>query len=309
MMKSMKTRGFTLIELLVVVAVIAILAALLLPALALAKAKAQQAGCLSNLRQWGVAEQMYIADYRDTLPSDGMNPDYDGVAGYANGVGIPCGPDDPSTWFNLLPPYWFGKTLAYYADRHINWATGLPDLTTPENYLPFPGRTGSKVWFCPSATMSDADVAALGTSPPGSGGFFSYAQPIDLKDIVGTATTTEPGTTYPYPQMPKITTYPKPSATVLMFDQLFNPNTEPYASNPDDSQWDSTNPGNRFKELASRHNKGAVINFCDGHAQYYKDYYVTNDCDFSDSLECYGPGKPAVPDIIWNPAYRAALGY
>jgi prepilin-type processing-associated H-X9-DG protein len=94
-----------------------------------------------------------------------------------------------------------------------------------------------------------------------------------------------------------------------MFDQLFNPNIEPYYSNSGDDKYDSENPANRFKEFASRHNNGGVIVFCDGRAQYYKDYYVTNFCDFSTSLECYGQGKPAVPDIIWNPAFRAALGY
>ena len=56
-------KGFTLIELLVVIAIIAILAALLLPALANAKKKAQQAQCLSNLKQLATAGLMYQSDY------------------------------------------------------------------------------------------------------------------------------------------------------------------------------------------------------------------------------------------------------
>ena len=85
-------KGFTLIELLVVIAIIALLMAILMPALAKVRNKAKAAVCLSNLKQWGAIFEMYTDD------NDG----------YFQGgwtTGVLCG----ERWFNLLRPY-FGDS-------------------------------------------------------------------------------------------------------------------------------------------------------------------------------------------------------
>ena len=80
--------GFTLIELLVVIAIIAILAAILFPVFAQARAKARQTSCTSNMKQVGLAVLMYTSDYDEMLPW-----------GASNGGGT------TTTWYDLAEPY------------------------------------------------------------------------------------------------------------------------------------------------------------------------------------------------------------
>src|SRR5262245_29592676 len=92
-------RGFTLIELLVVIAIIAILAALLLPALARAKSHAKRVACLSNLKQWGLALNIYYDDNEGYIPRESF-----GSGTVLNNWAQVRDPNNYDVWYNAVPP-------------------------------------------------------------------------------------------------------------------------------------------------------------------------------------------------------------
>lgn len=81
-----RPKGFTLRELLVLIAIIALLRAILIPALSIAKKQAKTAICLANLREWGLLWQMYTEDH------DG---------------------------YFVMQTYWYNKTREYYKNDKI----------------------------------------------------------------------------------------------------------------------------------------------------------------------------------------------
>jgi len=112
-------RAFTLIELLVVIAIIAILASLLLPAISQTKKRAQGIVCRSNLKQWSLAMQLYVADNDDYLPPEGS----------------PNGITQFRAWYVLLPVMVNVKSY-----HEMSWRTNAAEPLT------------HSIFICPSNT-------------------------------------------------------------------------------------------------------------------------------------------------------------
>ena len=134
MPKTSRPRAFTLIELLVVIAIIAILAAILFPVFAQARAKARSVACLSNLKQAGTAYAMYTQDYDETTPLQNSPVVSDASGNYVSG----------GYWYNLLQPYVKNYTVMVCPDRNLEVTVAV---TTPpsKNQAKYPPAIGGRL--------------------------------------------------------------------------------------------------------------------------------------------------------------------
>jgi prepilin-type N-terminal cleavage/methylation domain-containing protein/prepilin-type processing-associated H-X9-DG protein len=285
-------RGFTLVELLVVIGIIAMLISILLPSLRKARMAAQEVQCLSNLRQIGMGVQTYADQNHGELPLKGP----DGSTMGTNDFGPPSGPasqggvlgyDDPSIWFNSIPPLINNKS---YYQLLLDQFHGL-------SKVPFGGGPNN-VFTCPLATPA----ASLGSDIVLGNYFLLYG--VDSTGTITNSTGLAPLGQFPFDlqyvwnsklaselNMPDQTTLKmsslRPGCDVVVFtEKLANPGEYKDAAVQEynaayplvyDGKITAQGYNNKFAQskadyhrFTTRHNGGGNLLFADGHAAWFK---------------------------------------
>ncbi len=221
-----------MIELLVVISIIAILAAMLLPALSSAREIAKSTKCAGQLKQLGYATMNYAGDNVDTLPFGGHS--------YAA--------NDQVSWDDLLGSSYDGRKLTETEIHRGNFA--IPAYRQPELYK------------CPSDPASWPGSAIRSYSMNRGANAGSGSTPNPVGGIWGVTLISGLAYSHANPWSAKLTTISRPSSVICMTEQHMNTNMLGNASGSCVS-----NPDNQIANYPAGHSGRFNYLFVDGHAQ------------------------------------------
>jgi len=263
-LRTKRCRGLTLIELLVVTSILAVLMALLLPALASAKARARRVECLSRMKQWDLAFAAFAEDNEGWIARECYEPlgevtinNWSQIKGMLLADGTT---DSRDVWYNALPP--------------------LLGMDPAIRFAPFAERRKffdtSRLMHCPSARFPGHALSSTYLFP-----LFSIAMNSQL---------IQTGPSIPFGSIEQGDS----ARTVIFLDNRLDGEAKVHPAQVDTYLGQPGAYANRF---GARHQRGGNLAFADGHAEWFRGPGVVETREDSPL-----PGGPIVPprDIIWE---------
>jgi prepilin-type N-terminal cleavage/methylation domain-containing protein/prepilin-type processing-associated H-X9-DG protein len=247
-------RGFTLIELLVVIAIIAVLAAILFPVFARAKAAAKQATCTQNLNSIGKAVRMYASDNDDMLPTN-VQAANGTLAVQCQLATVDFSKNDPVT---KVPPLVTKNSSPNYVEGLQLYIEKLQDTKGNES-----------IWRCPAA--SDATFPALNATKNGPPLALTAAVTYVLSYYAAGQTegrVDDPSNTLLMREVDRkcnALLRPYPKTATAAFGKPDNP---PYNPFPTTDHTGTLYPFQTPTNMPLRHSNGFIVLFIDGHVAY-----------------------------------------